>query len=96
MKAYIYKGNNNNNLNNNRKKMSVSKNILHVFFFIMILMMYISISYSSYASDVDMSLNYPENWCDKKYGSKTRTTGEKKGKIKMSVCWYVDMSISVN
>ena len=28
------------------------------------------------ASDVDISATFPEDWCDKRYGTPTRTTGE--------------------
>lgn len=34
------------------------------------------VSLCSSAPGADISINFPKNWCDKQYGSPTRTTGE--------------------
>ena len=39
-------------------------------------LLFIQSVYSNAASETDISSSFPENWCDTRYGTATRTTGE--------------------
>lgn len=43
---------------------------------VLCLMLYIQGAWGNAASDTDISATFPENWCDTRYGTPTRTTGE--------------------